>query len=178
LERLKLLDEQIATMDATLAQELKKYKESVNRVAEIPGFLVDAAQQIIAEVGADAEAFPSPGQFCSWAGFCPGSQESAEQNQSSQSPKSNRSVRRILTQAAQAAVKTKGCRFQNLFHRLLPRLGRNGAAWAIAHRLGRVLWKILHDGVRCIEYGTEPTPQAKKRRAQKLAQAPASWVTQ
>jgi hypothetical protein len=54
---------------------------------------------------------------------------------------------------------------------LVPKLGYNGAIWAIAHRLGRLLWKILHDGVRYMEQGTETNPRAKKRRAQKLAQA-------
>jgi transposase len=171
LARLQLLDEQIQALDGHLAQCLKKHEDAVKRVTEMPGFLVDAAQQMVAEVGADAAAFPSSAQFCSWAGVCPGSEESAEQNRSSRSAKGNGFVRRILTQAAQAAVKTKGAHFQNLFHRLLPKLGRNGAIWAVAHRLGRVLWKILHEGVRYIEYGHETTPQAKKRRAQRLAKA-------
>jgi hypothetical protein len=48
---------------------------------------------------------------------------------------------------------------------------RNGAIWVIAHRLAGVLWKILHNGVRYIEQGDETNPRAKKRRAQKLAQA-------
>jgi transposase len=171
LERLEMLDKQIQTLDALVAKELKKHEEAVIRVAEMPGFGVDSAQQIIAEVGVDAEAFPSASHFCSWAGTCPGSEESAEQNHSSRSPKGNRFVRRILTQAAQAAVKKKGCHFQSVFRRLLPKLGYKGAIWAIAHRLGRLLWKILHDGISYIEQGTETNPKAKKRRAQKLAQA-------
>ena len=171
LERLQVLDKQIQTLDALVAQELKKHQEAVVRVAEAPGFGVDSAQQIIAEVGVHAATFPSASQFCSWAGTCPGSQESAEQNHSSRSPKGNRFVRRILTQAAQAAVKKKGCHFQLVFRRLLPKLGYRGAIWAIAHRLGRLIWKILHDGVRYMEQGQETNPKAKKRRAQKLAKA-------
>jgi transposase len=171
LERLQVLDKQIQTLDALVAKELKKHQEAVVRVAEAPGFGVDSAQQIIAEVGVDAATFPSAGQFCSWAGTCPGSEESAEQNHSSRSPKGNRFVRRILTQAAQAAVKKKGCHFQLVFRRLLPKLGYRGAIWAIAHRLGRLIWKILHDGVRYMEQGQETNPKAKKRRAQKLAKA-------
>jgi len=171
LERLELLDRQIERLDVLVARELAKHEEAVIRVAAIPGFGVDSAQQIIAEVGADAEAFPTAGQFCSWAGVCPGSNESAEQNQSSRSPKGNRFVRRVLNQAAHAAVKTQGCHFQNVFRRLLPRLGYKGAVWAIAHRLGRLVWKILHAGVSYVEQGSETNPKAKKRRAQKLAQA-------
>lgn len=171
LERLELLDKQIQSLDTLLARELKRHEEAVIRVAQIPGFGVDSAQQIIAEVGVDAETFPSASQFSSWAGTCPGSEESAEQNQSSRSPKGNRFVRRLLTQAAQAAVKKKGCHFQTVFRRLSPRLGYKGAVWAIAHRLGRLLWKILHDGVAYVEQGTETSPAARKQRAQKLANA-------
>jgi transposase len=171
LERLKLLDAQIQSLDKLVAQEMKKHEDAVIRVAEMPGFGVDSAQQIIAEVGVAAETFPSAGEFSSWVGVCPGSNVSAEQNSSSRSPKGNRFVRKVLTQAAQAAVRKKGCHFQSVFRRFLPKLGYNGAIWAIAHRLGRLLWKILHDGVRYIEQGTETNPRAKKRRAQKLAQA-------
>lgn len=171
LERLKLLDSQIQALDKLVAQELKKHENAIIRVAEIPGFGVDSAQQLIAEVGAEAETFPSAGAFSSWVGICPGSNVSAEQNHSSRSPKGNRFVRKILTQAAQAAVKKKGSHFQSLFRRFLPRLAYNGTIWLIAHRLGRLVWKILHDGIRYVEQGAETNPKAKKRRAQKLAQA-------
>jgi transposase len=171
LERLKLLDTQIQALDKLVAQEMKKHEDAVIRVAQVPGFGVDSAQQIIAEVGVDAGTFPSPGNFSSWVGACPGSNISAEQNHSSRSPKGNRFVRRILTQAAQAAVRKKGCHFQSVFRRFLPRLGYNGAIWVVAHRLACLIWKILHEGVDYIEQGIETNPRAKKRRAQKLARA-------
>lgn len=171
LERLNLLDTQIQALDRLVAQELKKHEEAVTRLAEIPGFGVDSAQQLIAEVGWDAATFPSADEFCSWVGLCPGSNVTAEENHSSRSPKGNRFVRKLFTQAAQAAVKKKNSHFQSLFRRYLPKLKYKGAIWTIAHRLGRLVWKILHEGVRYIEQGTETDPRAKKRRAQKLAQA-------
>jgi hypothetical protein len=57
-------------------------------------------------------------------------------------------MRRLLNQAANAAVKVKGSIFEIVFRRLLPRLGYQQAIWAIAHRLCRLIWKILHQGVR------------------------------
>jgi transposase len=171
LERLQLLDRQIESLDRMAAEALKKHEDAVIRLAEIPGFGVDSAQQLIAEMGVDAEAFASPGRFTSWAGLCPGTEESAEQNHSSRSAKGNRFVRRILTQAAQAAVKKKGSHFQSLFRRFLPRLHYNGAIWAIAHRLGCLVWKILHQGISYVEQGQETNPAAKKRRAQKMVLA-------
>jgi transposase len=171
LERLKLLDKQIEEFDQMAATALKKHESAVIRLAQAPGFGVNSAHQIIAEAGVDAESFPSAAQFTSWAGVCPGREESAEQNHSSRSPKGNRFVRRILTQAAQAAVKKKGSHFQSVFRRLLPKLGYAGAIWAIARRLGCLAWKILHDGISYIEQGQETDPRSKKYRAEKLAKA-------
>ena len=148
MKRLELLDEQIQSLDLLAAQELKKHEDAVVRVAKMPGFGADSAQQIIAEVGADCEAFPSASQFSSWVGTCPGREESAEQNQSSRSPKGNRFVRRILTQAAQAAVRKKGCHLQLVFRRLVCKLGYNGAIWAVADRISvkRRAAGEAHDG--------------------------------
>jgi transposase len=171
MERLKLLDRQIETLDGMAAGALKKHADAVTRLATVPGFGVDSAQQVIAEIGSDAKAFSEAGNLASWVGTIPGSEVSAERNHSSRSPKGNKFLRRIFTQAAQAAVRTKGCHFQNVFRRLIPRLGYNGAVWAIANRLCRLTWKILHDGVTYTEQAAETTPQAKKRRAQKLTQA-------
>jgi transposase len=171
LERLKLLDEQIDRLSQMSATALKTYQDAVVRLAAVPGFGAESSQQMIAEVGVDAEAFNSAGEFASWTGTCPGSDVSAEENHSSRCPKGNRYVRRILSEAAHAAVKKKGSHFQNVFRRFLPKLGYNAAIWVVAHRLARLTWKILHDGVSYIEQGEETNPRAKKRRAQKLAKA-------
>jgi transposase len=171
LKQFEQLDGHLERLAALTAQALSKHQDAVLRVAEIPGFGPDSAQRLIAEVGADAATFPSADEFASWVGVCPGSNISAEQNQSARSPKGNRFVRHILTQAAHAAVRTKGCFFQALFHRFLPRLQYPGAIWAVAHRLARVVWKILHDGVSYLEKGAEPAPSVKKRRAKKMIRA-------
>lgn len=171
LERLKLLDEQIDQLSQMSATALKKHQDAVVRLAEVPGFGIESAQQFIAEVGVDAEAFDSAGDFASWAGACPGSDVSAEENHSSRCPKGNRYVRRLLAEAAHAAVKKKGSHFQNVFRRFLTKLGYKGAIWVVAHRLARLAWKILHDGVSYTEQGQETNPRAKQRRAQKLTQA-------
>ena len=97
--------------------------------------------------------------------------ESAEEDHSSRSAKGNKYLRRVLNQSAHAAVKKNGSHFQAVFRRLLPRLGYKSAIWAIAHRLCRVIWKILHEGVRFIEQGNGCDPKARKQRARSLARA-------
>ena len=77
----------------------------------------------------------------------------------------------MLNQAAHAAAAKKGSHFQVVFRRLLPRLGYQSAIWAVAHRLCRLVGKILQEGVRFVEQGTEVGPREKKKRAQMLARA-------
>ena len=146
LERLRLIEEQMTSLNTLLAQAMMANREAVLRLAQVPGFGIDSAQQVIAEVGATASSFPSAAEFTSWVGTCPGKEESAEENRSSRSAKGNRYMRRILCQTAHAAARSKGTHFQAVFRRLLPRLGYQSAIWAIAHRLCRLVWKILHEG--------------------------------
>jgi len=171
LQQLRLIDEQMEKLNRMIAQAMKPHQEAVARLAEVPGFGPDSAQQVIAEVGVQASAFASAGNLASWVGTCPGLEETAEENHSSRSAKGNKYMRRVLTEAAQAAVKAKGSHFQVVFRRLLPRLGYKQALWAVAHRLCRLVWKILHDGVRYIEQGAYRDPKARKQRAQTLARA-------
>jgi transposase len=169
LERLRLLDEQIGKLNSLIAQAMKPHQDTVIRLAEVPGLGIDSAQQIIAEAGLTASTFSSAAEFASWVGTCPGKEESAEQNSSSRSAKGNKYMRRVLNQAAHAAAMSKGTHFQAVFRRLLPRLGYKSAVWAIAHRLCRLVWKILHEGIRYIEQGIESEPKLLIHRAQHLA---------
>ena len=86
LERLRLLDEQIARLNTLIAQAMKPHQDAVIRLAEVPGLGIDSAQQIIAEVGVTAASFSSVAEFTSWVGTCPGKEESAGENSSSRSP--------------------------------------------------------------------------------------------
>src|SRR5215472_9071514 len=171
LQRLQLIDQQIAQLNGLIAQAMKPHQDAVIRLAEVPGLGVDSAQQIIAEVGVQASTFPSAAELTSWVGTCPGKDETAEQNHSSRFAKGNKYLRRVLNQAAHAAIAKKGSHFQVVFRRLLPRLGYKSAIWAIAHRLCRLIWKILHEGVRYIEQGSESDPKLREHRARTLARA-------
>jgi transposase len=109
------LEQQIGQLDQELATLLHPHQDAVERLAEVPGFGVDSAQQIIAEVGPAAATFPSAKCLSSWVGACPGDEESASVNYSHRSPKGNRHMRRLLNQAANAAVKVKGSIFEIIY---------------------------------------------------------------
>src|SRR6266516_1977172 len=162
LEQLQMIEQQISQLDQEMANLLSPHQDAVKRLAEVPGLGVDSAQQIIAEVGAQAATFPSAKQLASWVGACPGDEESAGVSKGHRSPKGNRQMRRILNQCANAAVRVKGSVFEIVYRRLVPRLGHNQTIGAIAHRLCRLIWIILHQSVRYEERG--PAVNAKSRR--------------
>ncbi len=163
LAQLNLLELHRDQTEQEIAALLAPYREAVERLAEVPGLGVDSAQQIIAEIGPAAATFPSPKHLASWVGVCPGENQSAGVSYSCRSPKGNRNLRRLLNQAAHAAVKVKGSVFEVVFGRLLHRMSYQEAIWAMAHRICRLIWKILHQGVRYDERG--PSVSAKSRRA-------------
>jgi transposase len=143
-------------------------EDAVQRLAEVPGLGVDSAQQIIAEVGVQAATFPSAGNLVSWVGACPGEDETAGVNRSKRSPKGNRQMRRILHQAANAAVKHKGSIFEIVYRRFVLRLGHNKTIGAIAHRLCQLIWIILHKGVRYEERGPAVSEKSKQMRTTRM----------
>ena len=171
LEEVASSDKRIEQLDQEMADLLRAREDQVQRLAEVPGLGVDSAQQIIAEVGATAATFPSEKHLASWVGACPGDEESAEVNYSHRSPQGNRHMRRILNQAANAAVKYKGSVFEILYRRYVPRLGHKQTIGIIAHRLCRLVWKILHLGIRYEERGPEVSKMSAQQRTQRMIRA-------
>ena len=168
LEEWERIEAQIAQLGQEMASLIGPQQEQVQRLAEVPGLGVDSGQQILAEVGASAATFPSDRALASWVGACPGEEETAGVNRNRRSPKGNRHLRRILNQAAHAAVKLKGSIFALLYRRYVVRFGHNQTIAVIAHRLCRLIWKILHEGVRYEERGPAVSQRAQQRRTARM----------
>ena len=168
LEERRPIEEQLGQFDQQMADLLAAHHEAVQRLAEVPGLGVDSAQQIIAEVGATAATFPLPKHVASWMRACPGNEESAGVNYSHRCPKGNRQMRRVLNQAANAAVKAKETIFAVVYRCIVPRLGHAQAIGAITHRLCRLIWKLLHQRIRYEERGPAVSTEAKKVRARRM----------
>ncbi|MGA2716843.1 MAG: IS110 family transposase [Bryobacteraceae bacterium] len=156
MDQVRLLRRQIEEINQALAEAMKEHLTVLHRLSKIPGIDLYAAQELIAEIGPKAAAFATAEHFASWVGVCPGSQESAGVNYSQRSPKGNRYLRRLLCQIAWAAIHTRETFFAGLFARLKPRIEGKGAAWAVAHRIAKVIWLILHREVEYQEKGSAP----------------------
>lgn len=168
LQELHLLDQQMGQLDQKMATLLNPYQDQVERLAEVPGLGVDSAHQIMAEVGAAAATFPSAGALSSWVGACPGQEETAGVNHNRRSPKGNRQMRRLLNQAAHAAIKYQGSIFAILYLRYVGRMGHNQTIAVIGHRLCRLIWKILHQGSRYQERGPAINEKNKQKRTARM----------
>jgi transposase len=168
LEQVKMIRDHVSEINQELARVMKDFIPVLVRLGKVPGVDIYAAQELLAEIGPKAAMFPSADQFASWVGLCPGSQESAGVNYSCRSPKGNRYLRRLLCQIAWAAIHPKNTVFAGIFARLKPRIEGKGAAWAVAHHMGRVIWVLLHNEVEYIEKGTGVNPQNLARKFRRI----------
>ena len=116
-----------------------------------------AAWTIIAEIGTDMSRFPSAGHLASWCGLCPGNHASAGKRHSGHTGKGNRSIRRVLIQAAWAAARINRRRtfFTTLFYRISSRAGLKKAALAVAHRILNLAYCMIRDGSPYREQGAD-----------------------
>jgi transposase len=156
MDQVRLLRRQIEEINQALARAMKEHVAVLHRLSKVPGIDLYSAQELMAEIGPKAAAFATAEHFASWVGVCPGSQESAGVNYSHRSAKGNRYLRRLLCQIAWAAIHTKETFFAGLFGRLKPRIEGKGAAWAVAHRMAKVIWLVLHQEVEYQEKGSAP----------------------
>ena len=156
MDQVRLVRRQVEEINQALVEAMKEHVAPLHRLTKIPGVDLYAAQELVSEIGPQAAAFASAEQFASWVGVCPGSQESAGVNYSHRSPKGNRYLRRLLCQIAWAAIHTKDTFFASLFARLKPRVEGKGAAWAVAHRIAKIVWLVLHQQTEYQEKGSAP----------------------
>jgi transposase len=103
---------------------LSPFEEAVERLKTIPGVDQRAAEVIVAEIGQDMTQFPSDDHLCSWAGLCPGNDQSAGKRRSGRTTKGSQWLRTLLVQVAWAASRTKGSYFWAQYRRLAPRRGK------------------------------------------------------
>ena len=147
LDRLERVESDVAVLEQRLQNKLKPYAEELARLDQIPGVDWTLAAVIIAELGVDMSVFPSVSQLASWAGVCPGNNESAGKRKSSRIPKGNVYLKTALVEAANAAARTKGSYLRDKFYRLKARRGYKRAAVAIAHKILVSIYHMLSQNV-------------------------------
>ena len=130
------------------------YKLAAAMLEEIPGIGRISAQQIIAEIGYDMNRFPTAAHLCSWAGICPGNNESAGKRKNGRTNHANKTLKSILIQCAHAAKKNKKSFFNAQFQRLVVRRGKNRATVAVAHSVLIAIYHVLN-GAEYFDLGAD-----------------------
>jgi len=146
LDQVDHLDRQVESFDARVEEVMTPLeREAVKRLDEVPGFDVRTGQNVVAEVGTDMTRFPSEHHLASWAGLCPGNNESAGKRRGGRTRKANRWLKAALTQAAWGAGRTRRSYFSAQHRRLTTRRGVKRATVAVAHSLLGVTYHLLSD---------------------------------
>lgn len=153
VQELRYLDGKLKQVDKRLAKQLQPHAEVLLRLCTIPGVDFTTAAVILAEIGFDMSRFPDAAHLASWAGLCPGNNESAGKRYSGCTRKGNRYLRRVLTQSAWSVKRKKNCFLTALFWRVSARGGCKKAALAVAHRILLIAYHILRNGAVYEELG-------------------------
>ena len=153
VQELAYLDGKLEQIDKRLAKQLQPHVDVIVRLCTIPGVDFTTAAVILAEIGFDMSRFAHASHMASWAGLCPGNNESAGKRYSGSTRKGNRYLRRVLTQSAWSLKRKQNCFLTALFWRVSARGGRKKAALAVAHRMLIIAWHIIQNGTVYEERG-------------------------
>ena len=143
LAHVDFLDASIAEVSAEIAARLRPVEGELERLATIPGIGRRTAEVLVAELGTDMNRFPTPGHLASWAGMCPGNDESAGKRRSGKTRKGSPWLRSTLIEAARAAGRSKHTYLAAQYHRLAARRGTKRAAVAVGHTILLIVHRIL-----------------------------------
>jgi len=155
LDHITQLEELIGRLGVRIEEALAPFAEALQRLQTIPGVSQRVAETVLAEVGPDGGPFATAAHQASWAGMCPGNDESAGKRRSGRTTKGNRWLKRILVQAAWAASRARGTYLQAQYRRLAKRRGRKKALVAVGHTLLVVMYHVLKRGTTYQELGPD-----------------------
>jgi transposase len=147
------IDELVAQASAEIAERLRPAKAEVELLDAITGIGRPTAEVWLAEVGSDLERFPTHGHLASWAGMCPGNNESAGKRKSGKTRKGNPALRTALVVAAQAAARKRDSYLSVQYRRLAARRGPKKAIVALAHSLLVIAYHVLKRRVNFMDLG-------------------------
>ena len=143
LTHIDFLDAQIEQVSAEVAERLRPFEEQIARLDTIPGVGRRIAEVLVAELGVDLSRFPTAGHLASWAGMCPGNNESAGKRKSGTTRKGSHWLRTALIEAAQAASRTRNTYLMAQYRRLAARRGRKRALVAVGHTILVIAYHLL-----------------------------------
>ena len=146
-------EELLAELDSKIEERTRPFAAEVERLDAIPGVDRRVAEVLLAEVGANVEPFRSDEHLCSWAGMCPGNEESAGKRRRTRITPGNRWLKQTLAQAAWAASHTKNTYLASRYRRLAGHRGKKRALIAVGHSMLVIFYHMIKSGANYAELG-------------------------
>ena len=155
LAKIDYLDEALVRLTAEIDRRVAPFAPMLTALDTIPGINRIGAISLLAETGGEMQHFPSAAHLCSWAGMCPGHDESAGKRRSSKTRKANRYLRTTLVQAGVAASHKKDSALRALYARVKGHRGHKKAVVAVGHQILAIAYYVMRDGVTYHELGPD-----------------------
>jgi transposase len=169
LNNIAFLAEQIQEIDEQIQKCMIPFRKEETLIQTIPGISKTTAPAIIAEIGVDMSQFPTDAHLASWAGMCPGNNESAGVKKSGKIRKGNSSLKATLTEVAWAASRTKGSAYSAIYNNIAKRRGKKRALIALGHRILLDIHRVLMTGEPFVDEGAVAVHQRNSRARQQSA---------
>lgn len=156
------LEADIGAVSERIGEHIVPFEDKVELLDTIPGVGRLSAEIILAEIGPDMTQFPSAGHLASWAGICPGQNESAGKRKSGKTRKGSEALRSTLTECARSAARTKDTYLSERYRQIMRRRGDKKAIVAVAHDILTTCWYLLSRG----EPYFDPGPTVLRERTE------------
>lgn len=155
MRQIEFLEGMIEEYEKRIDEQVRPFFELIPLLDTIPGINKTAAVAVIAEIGTDMNYFPDERHLGSWAGMCPGNNESAGKHRSGKTRHANKWLRSTLVEIAWAASRTKGSYFRSQYRRLASRRGRKRALVAVGHSILTVVYHVMKNKVAYTDLGED-----------------------
>ena len=169
LDHIDALSHRIESLSEHIDAVIGPLASCIDLLSTFPGVSKTVAEIIIAETGADMTQFPTAAHLASWAGVCPGHNESAGKRKSSHARPGNSHLKGALGIASMAAVRTNGTYLQARYKRLTSRRGPIRALVAIEHSMIVAIWYMFTNGTIFEDLGSDHFQRTHRKNAQRKA---------
>jgi transposase len=170
LDRIDQIEAALEALDARIDMVMQPFALARELLMTVPGISKNVANVIIAEAGVDMDVFDTAGHLASWAGVCPGQNESAGRIKSTQTRPGDHYLKAALGIAALAVSRSKTTYLAVKYRRIQSHAGALRAVVALQHTLLVIVWNMLHDGVAYDELGVDHFDKTNPERARKRLQ--------
>lgn len=143
MRQLAFLEQEVGRFERRIERQMRPFEWAAQLLLTVPGIDRTAACALIAEIGTDMGRFPSSRHLASWAGLCPGNNQSAGKSRSGKSHRGNRWIKGVMTEIAWAASHTKDTYCAAFYRRLAAHRGKKRALVALANMLLQLCWHLL-----------------------------------